>query len=203
MVDIKSTASDYFSQLRSASEQISPDEFKNIVDVLYKAYKNNKTTFIIGNGGSAASASHIAIDLGKGTLANYYNKKEKRLRVISLTDNVAAMTAIANDLSYDDLFVEQLHNLIKPGDVVIGLTGSGNSANVIKALIHARFMGAITVGFLGFHYGGRTNEFADYSIIIQSNHQGIVEDLHLSIGHALTDCLLAMKKEEKVKANKK
>lgn len=194
MVEVKNIAENYFAQLKNAIEQVNPHDIQEIADVLYKAYQSGKNIFLIGNGGSASSASHMAIDFGKGSLNNFYDKREKRVKVISLTDNVAAITAISNDLSYEDVFVEQLHNLLNPGDVVIGISASGNSSNIIKALMHAKQSGAVTVGFLGFHNGGMAKEFTDYNITIQSNHYGIVEDLHMSLGHILTDCLAHMKK---------
>lgn len=194
---MKHIASQYLSQLKTAIDLIDPSKIEEISDVIFNAYKNGNTIYLVGNGGSASTSSHIAIDLSKGTLLNYYNKKESRLRVISLTDNVAAITAIANDLSYEDVFVEQLDNLIQEGDVVIGISGSGNSLNVIKALLHAKEKGAVTIGFLGFMKGGRAVDFTDYSIVIQSNHMGVIEDLHMSIGHVLTDCLAFLKKQEK------
>ncbi len=135
----------------------------------------------------------MACGLGKGTFKNVYNPNEKRFRVISLTDNVATMTAFANDLSFDDMFTQQLHNLVQPGDVVFGISGSGNTPNVIKALMYAKRQGAITVGFLGFRSGGKAREFVDYEVTVQSNNYGVIEDLHLVLDHMLTTCLSYMK----------
>ncbi len=202
MVEVKNIAENYFTQLKSAIEQINPADIQEIADILYKAYQDGKTIYLIGNGGSASTSSHIAIDIGKGTLNNFYDKKEKRIRIIALTDNVAAITAISNDLSYEDIFVEQLHNLINPGDIVIGISGSGNSPNIIKGLMHAKAEGAVTIGFLGFHDGGRAKEFVDFDITIQSKHYGVIEDLHMSLGHILTDCLAYMKKQERTRNSK-
>lgn len=193
MINVKNIAQNYLSGLKTAADVISPDEIQKIANVLLSAYKKDKTVFILGNGGAASTASHMACDLGKGTLKNVYNQREKRLRVISLTDNVATMTAFANDLSYDDMFVQQLHNLVKQGDIVIGISGSGNTPNIIKALMYAKNQGAVTVGFLGYHNGGKAKEFVDYGITIQSANYGIIEDLHLALNHVLTTCLSYMK----------
>ena len=195
MIDIKSIAKSYFVDLKKAADAISIDDLQKIADVLLTAYKSDKKVFILGNGGSASTASHMAADLGKGTLRNVYDPKEKRFQIISLTDNVAAMTAFANDLSYDDMFVQQLHNLVKNGDVVIGISGSGNTPNVIKALMYAKNQGAITIGFLGYHNGGKAKKFVDYDITIQSASYGIIEDLHLTLDHVLTTCLSYMKEQ--------
>jgi len=194
MISVKNIVQDYFSELKTAVDAISLDDIQKIANVLLSAYKKDKTVFILGNGGAASTASHMSCDLGKGTLKNVYNKREKRFRAISLTDNVATMTAFANDLSYDDMFVQQLHNLVKKGDIVIGISGSGNTPNIIKALMYAKDQGAITVGFLGYHNGGKAKEFVDYDITIQSASYGIIEDLHLALGHVFTSCLSYVKK---------
>ncbi len=193
MINVKNLASSYFTELKAAINKINSDDIQKIADILLEAYKNDKTVFILGNGGSASTSSHMACDLGKGTLKNVYNQKEKRFRVISLTDNVATMTAFANDLSYDDMFVQQLHNLVNPGDVVIGISGSGNTPNVIKALMYAKEQGAVTVGLLGYEKGGKAKELVDHNITIQSNNYGVIEDLHLALDHILTTCLSYMK----------
>tara|TARA_Y100000310_G_scaffold302283_1_gene339429 strand:+ start:276 stop:965 length:690 start_codon:yes stop_codon:yes gene_type:complete len=193
---VRKIAKDYFSELKNALDKIELKDLQKITEVLAQARKDKRTIFIMGNGGSASTASHIACDLGKGTLKNVYNPAEDRLRVISLTDNVATMTAFANDLSYDEIFVQQLHNLMKEGDVVIGISGSGNTPNVIKALMYAKQNGATTIGFLGFHTGGIAKEFADYSIIVKSSSYGVVEDVHLSLNHILTICLASSNQSE-------
>jgi D-sedoheptulose 7-phosphate isomerase len=194
MIDIKEKAKQYLVDLKTAIDEIDPNILQQVADVVLKAYKDDKTVFIFGNGGSASTASHMACDWGKGTLSNVYDNKEKRLRVISLTDNVATMTAVANDLSYDEVFMHQLKSLVRTGDIVIGISGSGNSPNVIKAFLTAKEQGAITIGFLGFITGGKAQKFVDLDVTIQSNSYGIVEDLHLVLNHLLTECLSYMKK---------
>jgi D-sedoheptulose 7-phosphate isomerase len=193
MIDIKPIAKNYLKELKETVDLIDPNDLQKIAEVLLAAYQNNRRVFIIGNGGSASTASHMACDLGKGTLKNVYNSGEKRFQVISLADNVATMTAFANDLSYDDMFLQQLHNLVSEGDVVIGISGSGNTPNIIKALAYAKQQQAKTIGFLGYKTGGKAKAFVDYDITIQSNNYGIIEDLHLVLDHLLTSCLSYMK----------
>lgn len=191
-INIKSVAKKYLNQISQALNQINVEEIQKIANILIDAYNNNKTVFIMGNGGSASTASHMACDLGKGTLKNSYDPKEKRLRIISITDNVATITAYANDLSYDYIFSQQLHNLIKHKDVLIAVSGYGNSPNIVKALKYARSKGAITIGLLG-NKGGKAKKLTDYNIIIKSSNYGIIEDLHLTLNHLLTTCFSFMK----------
>ncbi len=192
-MDIKNIARDYVTDLKKAADQIDVDQVQQIADIFIEAYKNDRTIFILGNGGSASTASHMSCDFGKNTLQNVYDPKNKRIKVISLTDNVALMTAFSNDLTYEDVFAEQLLNLVKPKDVVVAISGSGNSPNVLKALNYAKDHQAITVGFLGFHTGGKAKELCDYDITIQSDSYGVVEDLHLMLNHLFTTCLTYMK----------
>ena len=187
-VNVRNIAINYMEDLRKAMESIDLDDIQKIAEILMDAYKNDRRVFILGNGGSAATASHMACDLGKGTLRNIYDVSERRFQVVSLTDNIPMMTAFANDLSYDEMFVQQLRNYAQKGDVIIGISGSGNTPNVIKALLYAKSVGAITVGLLGFNTGGNAKDLVDHHIIIKSNNYGIVEDLHLALDHILTSC---------------
>lgn len=193
MIKVKKVARNYLNELKTALDKIKLSDIEKVAEVLLQAYKNDKTVFIFGNGGSAATASHMACDLGKGTLKNVYDQSEKRLKVISLTDNVASMTAFANDLSFDDMFVQQLNNLVRSGDIVIGISGSGNTPNIIKALMYAKKQGAVTVGLLGYHQGGKAKSFVDHDITVESGNYGIIEDVHLALEHILTTCLSYMK----------
>lgn len=178
-------AQEYISELEGALEKIRKEDIEKIIEILAGAYSSERSVFIIGNGGSASTASHFACDLGKGTLERHYDMNKKRFRVYSLTDNVALMTAYGNDLSYDDIFAQQLRNLIKNGDILIAITGSGNSKNILKAIKLANDMGAVTVGFLGFD-GGKAAEIVDHKIIIASSNYGVIEDLHLVLGHMIS-----------------
>jgi len=127
-------------------------------------------------------ASHFACDLGKGTAVPSQN--EKRFRVIALTDNVPLMTAWANDNSYEDIFAEQLLNLMVAGDQVFAISGSGNSCNVLRALKAAKASGLSTIGLTGFQ-GGRMKSLCDHCIVIPSDNMQVIEDFHLSVAHAL------------------
>jgi D-sedoheptulose 7-phosphate isomerase len=184
---------DYLFQLKQCLDRLDRKKIDQIISLLMKAYGNNRTIFILGNGGSAANASHMACDLGKGTLQKHYDEQEKRFKVISLTDNVALLTAYGNDLAYDDIFVQQLRNLVRKNDIVIVISASGNSPNCIKAITYARKMQAITIGLLGFTTGGTLAAMVDMPLIIPSNQYGICEDMHLVVNHLITTCISKIK----------
>jgi D-sedoheptulose 7-phosphate isomerase len=183
----------YIFDLKRSLDQLDRNKIGKIIDVLLQGYKNGKKVFIIGNGGSASNASHLACDLGKGTLNRIYDEKEKRFKVYSLTDNVALISAYANDLTYDDIFIEQLKNLVEEGDIVIALSGSGNSKNVIKAIAYAKRCKAMTIGFLGFETGGKLAKMVDLSIIVKSKLYGHCEDIQLVLDHIITMSLAKIK----------
>ena len=166
-----------------------------IIGRLIEAYNNGNQIFILGNGGSASSASHFACDLGKGTLKHRCNEREKRFRIISLTDNFPLISAYANDISFDEIFSQQLRNLIVRNDLVIVLSGSGNSRNLIKAVDYAKKCGAYTIGLLGFNKGGKLAKLVDDSIIIQSSNYGQIEDSHLILNHMITYCISQFKED--------
>ena len=170
----------YISHLQGVLERLTLADVKASIDVIMEAYYAEKQIFVIGNGGSASTASHLACDLGKGTSV----PGKPRFRVISLTDNVATMTAWSNDVSYQDVFVEQLKNLVNPGDVVLGISASGNSENVIRALRYASQIGCRTVGWSGFG-GGILAEICDINVVVDSHLYGPVEDVHLILNHIL------------------
>ena len=179
----------YFAELSKGLNKLDKNKIKTIIDVIYNAWENEKQIFILGNGGSASTASHFACDIGKGTLGrNYNDRRIKRFKVISLTDNVATITAYANDLSFDDVFSQQLNNLVCKDDVVIAITGSGNSVNVIKALDVAKQAKAITIAFLGFD-GGKVKDMVDYPLIFEDSHYGRVEDAHMILEHLISSAL--------------
>lgn len=173
--------STYLNLLHNALNLIEFDRIEKIVDILYEAYLNNNQVFIIGNGGSSATASHFACDLGKGDTIH----KEKNLRVMSLTDNVSLLTATANDFGYDTIFVKQLDILLNENDVVIAISASGNSPNIVKAAKFAKKLGAQVIGFVGFK-GGELKKIADIYIHINIDNYQIVEDLHLILSHMIS-----------------
>ncbi len=175
----------YLKEWKEILSKFEKDKIRQLVNKIMEANKNDNTIFLIGNGGSASTASHWACDLGKGTIKDLKDNNEKRLKVICLIDNVPLMTAYANDLSYDEIFSEQLKNLVKKGDLLIAITGSGNSKNIIKAVETAKESGAYVFSLLGFN-GGDVVSLSDNSVIIPSKNYGIIEDFHLMIGHLVT-----------------
>jgi D-sedoheptulose 7-phosphate isomerase len=172
----------YFERHASAVEDLPYLQIERVADELYKAYEEGRRVFLFGNGGSASLASHLACDLGKGTVVS--GKSQQRFRVLALTDNIALITAWANDTAYDQIFAEQLRNFVEPGDIAFGISGSGNSANVLLALGVAREAGAINIGLTGFE-GGMMKELCDLCVVIPSDNMQIIEDFQLSIAHAL------------------
>ena len=167
-------------------KKVDPKEVEVLVDALEEAYRNDRFVFIIGNGGSGANASHLCEDLGKGTLHNF--DKQKRLKVMSLTDNTPYILALGNDLGYDKVFVEQLKNFAQPGAVLISISGSGNSANVLKAVEWANANGLKTIGITGYD-GGKLRKLVHHSVHVPSFNMGAVESVHMVIFHYLLDTL--------------
>ncbi len=170
----------YITKLTALLQSIDPKEVEKVGLLLSAAREEGRQVFLLGNGGSAASASHLAVDLGKGCSRN----REKRFRVLSLTDNTPWMTALSNDISYEDVFVEQLKNYAEKGDLLIAISGSGNSKNVLKALQYANQIGCETIGISGFA-GGKLKEMVKHHVHIKSDHMGLIEDGQMIVGHIL------------------
>lgn len=194
--NIKDFINDYLIELKGCLNRLETDKISLAIEMLVEAYKKGKKVFLLGNGGSASTASHMACDLSKGTLQRVYDRTERRLKVISLTNNVAFLTALANDLSYGDIFVQQLRNLLETDDVVVVLSGSGNSPNVVKAVEYAKECGAKTIGFLGFKTGGKVGKMVDCPIIVDSDHYGPVEDIQLVLNHIITSWIAKIKSRD-------
>lgn len=187
----------YIDELKRSLDLLNRKDIERVITVLLNAYTQNKSVFIIGNGGSASNASHMACDFSKGTLKRVYDEKEKRFRVYSLTDNAAILSAYGNDLSFVDIFIQQLRNLVEKGDVVIVLSGSGNSENLIRAIRYAKRRRARTIGILGFMDGGKLGTMVDNSIIVQSRHYGPSEDIQLVLDHIITSWMSLVKHKYK------
>ncbi|GAI36016.1 unnamed protein product, partial [marine sediment metagenome] len=149
--DRMSFVEEYLRELKETLDKLPYSQIEKIKDILLEAYREDKKVFIMGNGGSAATASHFACDLAKGTVGK--DDSRKRFKVIALTDSVPILTAWANDTAYENIFLEQLKNLLDAGDVVIAISGSGNSKNVIKAVEYANVQKALTIGLTGFKGG--------------------------------------------------
>lgn len=170
--------------------RINPDQVQNLADQMHECYLQGKTIFVIGNGGSGSNASHFCEDIGKGTLRrkDFDDDTKKRFRILSLTDNTPYILAWGNDEGFDRVFVEQLKNLANEGDLLIAISGSGNSPNVLKAVEWANRRGMKTFGCTGFE-GGKLRTMAQNGLHIDLSDMGIVETLHLAAFHWVVDDL--------------
>jgi len=183
-LNVLDTIRRYISDINLALEGLPIDKIAEAIDLLEKARLEGNKVFIFGNGGSAATASHFASDLSKGAI----REGKPRITAFALTDNIPLLTAWANDTSYENVFAEQLENCVDPGDIVIGISGSGNSPNVLKGVKVAKNKGATAVGFIGFD-GGKLKSLVDIAIIVPSHNMEQVEDIHLLLEHIITTCL--------------
>jgi len=174
------TAAGYFAELNRVLRRLPYHIVDLVTAVLVRAYEENRTVYLFGNGGSAALASHSACDLGKGTAVS----GRRRFRVLSLTDNIPMMTAWANDARYEDIFAEQLRNFVEKGDIILAISGSGNSPNVLNGLRVAREAGAYTIGLTGFQ-GGKMKELCDLCLVVPCDNMQFIEDLHVCISHSI------------------
>ena len=170
--------STYFDQISVLVLKIPSKNIEKLVRIVFEAYKKGRRVFIFGNGGGSATSSHFVCDLAKGTVTT----GKPRLKAVSLSDNIPLITAWANDTDYTNTFGEQLKNLVEEGDVVIGLSGSGMSPNVINAFRVANKAGAISVLLSGYN-GGEAVHVADTSIIVPSEDMQHIEDIHLMLCH--------------------
>ena len=178
--NISNNVATYYEQLQAVIADLDAKKIARVIEVLLEANERGSTIFLFGNGGSAATATHFANDLAKGCLVEGCN----RLRAISLTDNVALITALANDTGYENIFSSQLESLICSGDIVIGISGSGNSPNVLKGMQVAREAGAYTIGFCGFG-GGKLRGMVDLDLTSGCLNMQQVEDLHMTLCHCI------------------
>ena len=180
----------YIEMEKEVLQNLPIADIKTVMNVLEDARLSRKRVFICGNGGSASTASHFECDFNKGIS---YDQKIK-YDFECLSDNVAMMMAIANDIGYDDIFVVPLRNKLKSGDVVIGISGSGNSENVVRALQYGNEVGAETIALVGYD-GGRMKSVAKYNIHIKIDNMQIVEDIHLMLDHMMMFILSGVKEE--------
>ena len=171
----------YIDELKEALDDLSEDVIEHVLDILHVARMANQQVFIFGNGGSAATASHFVCDLGKNTRV----QGVPNFRVTGLTDNIALFSALANDEGYENVFVKQLGNYLQPNDVVIGISTSGNSRNVINAIQFAKSVGAKAIGFTGFN-SGELGSLTDVDLHVSSYSIEHVEDIHLVLEHLIT-----------------
>jgi D-sedoheptulose 7-phosphate isomerase len=170
----------YFNIIKELLDSFPHEQFEKAAQILLEAYQNDRMIFVMGNGGSGATASHFACDMNKETCASM----TKKFKIMCLNDNVPSLLAYANDVSYQDVFVAQLKNFIQPDDVVMGISTSGNSTNIIKAIRHAAESSAKTIALCGYN-GGTLSNLVDAPIVIQNNNMQAVEDIHLIVVHLL------------------
>jgi len=174
----------YFEREKATIDAISKEDLNTLMNLLVDAKDAGKTIFIMGNGGSAATASHYVCDFNKGISMG----KDKMFKFICLNDNIPTMMAYANDLSYADVFVGPLKNFMQAGDIVIGISGSGNSENVVRAIQYANENGGVTVGLTGYS-GGKIKQLSKYNVHIPIDDMQITEDLHMVLDHCMMKIL--------------
>lgn len=179
----------YIEMEKAVLDGLSAEDISTVMNILEDARINGKRIFICGNGGSASTAAHFECDFNKGIS---YDQKVK-YDFECLSDNVPMMMAIANDIGYEDIFVVPLRNKLKSGDIVIGISGSGNSENVVKAIEYGNEIGAETIALVGYD-GGRLKEIAKYYIHVKADNIQVVEDVHLMLDHMMTFILSGTKR---------
>jgi D-sedoheptulose 7-phosphate isomerase len=184
---VRDWISDYIKQQKAALDSIPVDAVADIITTFKDALRNDRQIFIFGNGGSASNSSHFITDLGKGAS----DKLPTRFRCLSLNDNISWITALGNDYSYEDVYLRQLQNFARPGDIVMTLSVSGNSPNLVKAIDWAVNNGLYTIALVGGKRG-RLAQLAQKVIIVDSEHYGRVEDAHMGICHMI--CYAFMEK---------
>ncbi|MBM4000327.1 MAG: SIS domain-containing protein [Planctomycetes bacterium] len=188
---------DYLERLRREISRIDQQAMKRWADRVYEAWDSGRHVFIIGNGGSGTTASHMAEDLGKSTLPEsaLRDASRKRLKVLSLTDNAGWIMAVGNDLGYDQIFVQQLMNYGGPGDLLIAISGSGNSPNILRAVEWANHRGLNTFGLSGYS-GGQLREIQRDGLHVDLPDMGMVESIHLCLFHWVLNDVFARINEE-------
>ncbi len=185
----------YASSMRQVAEKLPWDAIAKTVEVLWRCCQNGKKILTMGNGGHSNTAAHMINDLAKHTVSGDDKKavvaENLRFRTLCLNDSVSFVTGIGNDMGYDRIFSEQVANWVEAGDVVIGISGSGNSKNILLAFEEAKKRGATTICFSGFE-GGKARDVADINIIVPCKKMVQVEDFHLMINHMIADELKRM-----------
>jgi D-sedoheptulose 7-phosphate isomerase len=180
----------FLGRIADELRRLEPAEVQALADAMFAAYEADRSIFVIGNGGSGSNASHFCEDIGKGTLRreDFDNDRKKRFRIQSLTDNTPYILAWGNDEGFERVFLEQLKNLARPGDLLIAISGSGNSPNILRAVEWANRQGLNTFGCTGFT-GGQLRGLVRQSLHVDLDDMGIVETLHLAAFHWVVDDL--------------
>ena len=180
-MDFTAQIENYVQTLRQTLESLDKNEINKFVHILKDGYEREKNIYIFGNGGSALNACHFACDINKCVPGS----DDRRFKIITLSDNIASVTACANDFGYENVFLNQLKNFLREGDIVIGISGSGNSTNVLKAIEYANSIKDVTtVGLTGYD-GGKLRDIVNHSINTNINDMQISEDIHLILSHIL------------------
>lgn len=184
MLGTQLTPAEYLRRCSAVFETLDLSQVEGLANDLYDAYQQGQFVFLCGNGGSGSNASHFCEDLGKSTLdrKDFTNDNVKRLKVLSLTDNTPYILAWANDEGFDRVFVEQLKNLASPRDILIAISGSGNSPNVLNAVEWANRKGLVTWGITGYS-GGKLRQLAQKNLHVPLDDMGLVECIHLTVFH--------------------
>lgn len=180
----------YLKRLQTELDRVNREDAGRLAELIYHAWAEERFVFVFGNGGSATTASHLAEDLGKNCLTDFRDESLRRLKILSLTDNTGWLTALGNDLGYDQIFVQQLMHYGKPGDLAIAISGSGNSPNVLLAVDWANRHGLTTFGLTGYD-GGKLKQIQQTGLHIALDDMAMVESLHLAVGHWIVDDLAA------------
>lgn len=181
MIDFRENMLSYIDKEIRTLQSLDLAEINRAVNAILEVRERGGIIYTMGNGGSAATASHMVCDLAKGTSEALGGK---RFRVECLSDNTPIMMAIANDFCYEEVFVYQLRGQLKPEDLVIGISGSGNSENVLRAIRYAKELGTPTIGITGYS-GGKLRKLSDYSMHVDIDDMQIVEDVHMIFDHMM------------------
>lgn len=190
MLGIKLDVRPFLERVGQELLRVEPDEIKRLADLMYDCFERGRFIFVCGNGGSGSNSSHFCEDIGKCTLRreDFDNDNKKRVRIMSLTDNTPYILAWANDEGFERVFAEQLKNLASPGDLLIAISGSGNSPNILRAVEWANKHGLTTFGCTGFS-GGKLRTLAQHTFHVPIDDMGIVESIHLAAFHWIVDNL--------------
>ena len=180
MTDYREEIKKYFDKEIGVIQHLDIEAINKAINAITKAWQRGATVYTMGNGGSAATASHFVCDFNKGISSEVC----KKFNVICLSDNTPIVTAIANDIGYDDIFLLQLKGSLKKDDLIIAISGSGNSKNIIKAVEYAKEIGAEVIGLTGYS-GGKLKELADYVMHVPVDDMQITEDIHMSFDHMM------------------
>ena len=197
MLGAEFTAEEYMTRLNGELDRIDRDAMRRWSDLIFQAWENDKFVYVFGNGGSGTTATHMSEDLGKSSLrpSDLHDESKKRLKIMSLTDNVGWILAVGNDVGYEDIFLQQLMNYGTSGDLVLAISGSGNSPNIIKAVEWSNRHGLTTFGITGYS-GGKLKEIQNDGIHVDLNDMGMVESIHLCLFHwVLNDVFARINKE--------